>query len=106
MTLDLRHVRQAADREAEELPVESTSDRLANRCLSDTRGTDETDDLALNRTSELADGEEFQDAVLDVLESVVVLVEDALGVGNGVVFFGVDTPGDLYARVSFRSEKK
>ena len=95
MTLDLRHVRQATNREAEELPVESPSDRLANRRLSDTWGTDETDDLALNRTAELADSKELQDSVLDVLQPVVVLVEDTLGVGDRVVLTGVLAPRDL-----------
>ena len=95
MTLDLRHVRQATDGEAEELPVESPSDRLANRSLSDTRGTNETDDLAFDCTSELADSEEFQDAVFDVLEAIVIFVKSFSGMCNRVIFPRVLTPGDL-----------
>jgi hypothetical protein len=36
----------------------------------------ETNDLALDSAAELADGEELEDTVLDILKTVVVLVEE------------------------------
>jgi hypothetical protein len=37
MTFDFCNIRQTTNREAEELPIQSTSDTLANTCLADTR---------------------------------------------------------------------
>ena len=99
MSLDLRNVRETSNRETEELPVERASDRLANRRLSHTRWTNETDDLALNRTPELADSQEFQDAVLDILEAIVVLVENLLRIRDRIVLARVLTPWDLRGRM-------
>lgn len=48
MTLNLRNVRQPANRESEELPPESPSDRLANRRLAHTWRTGQANDLALH----------------------------------------------------------
>lgn len=59
MTLDLCNIRQATNREAEELPVERMGNRLPDRRLADTRRADETDDLALDRSTKLANGQEL-----------------------------------------------
>jgi len=74
MALDLGDIGQTTNREPEELPLQCSSDRLSDRCLSDTRGTDKTDDLAFHSSAKLSDGQEFQNPVLDVLQSVVVLI--------------------------------
>ena len=95
MTFDLSDVRQATNREPEELPVQRMRNRLADRGLADARRADKTDDLAFDGTAELTDSEELEDAVLDVLQPIVVLVEDALGIGDRVVLTGVLAPRDL-----------
>ena len=95
MALDLRDVRQPAHREPEELPVQRARDGLADRGLAHAGRAGEADDLALHRPAELAHGKELEDAVLDVLQPVVVLVEDTLGVGDRVVLTGVLAPRDL-----------
>lgn len=59
MTLDLCNIRQATNGEAEELPVERMGNRLPDRRLADTRRADETDDLALDRSTKLANGQEL-----------------------------------------------
>ena len=87
MSFYLRYVCQATDGEAEELPVQSTSDRLANGRLANTRRTDKADDLAFDCTAELANSEELQNTILDVLETVVVLIKDRLSVGDRVVLW-------------------
>lgn len=74
MTFDLCNVRKATNGETEELPIECASDRLADGGFPDTGRTHETDDLTLDRTSELADRKELQDAVLDVLQAIMVFV--------------------------------
>ncbi len=80
MSLDLCNVRQTANRETEELPVERASDRLANGRFSHTRRTNETDDLAFHRATELANREELEDTILDILQAVMILVKDLLRV--------------------------
>ena len=95
VTLDLRDICQTTDRETEELPIERASDRLANGRLSHARRTNETDDLAFDRTAELANREELEDTILDVLETVVILVKNLLRVSDRVVLAGVLTPRNL-----------
>ena len=80
MSLDFGNIGQATNGEAEELPVERTSNGLANGRLSNTRGASETNNLALDRSSEFTHSKEFKDTILDVLEAVVVFVEDFDGV--------------------------
>ena len=82
MAFDLGYVCQAADGEAEELAVQRACNGLADRGLSDTRWSDEAEDLALDGSAELADGKELEDAVLDVFETIVILIEYLLGVAN------------------------
>ena len=95
MTFDFGDIRQSTDRETEELPVKRASDRLANGRLSHARRTNETDDLAFDRTAELANREELEDTILDVLETVVILVKNLLRVSDRVVLAGVLTPRNL-----------
>ena len=100
MSLDFRNIREATHRETEKLSIESACDRLADRCLADTGRTNKTNDLALNGPAQLSNCKELKDAVLDILQTVVVLVEHTLRVRDGVIFFGVDAPGDLYISMS------
>jgi hypothetical protein len=79
VTLDLRHIPQATHTDAVKLPVERPRDRLGNRRLSDSGRSDQAEDLTLDGPSEFADGEELENAVLDVRQTVVVLVEDLDG---------------------------
>lgn len=87
MPLDLGHIRQTANRESEELSVQRTRDGLSYARLPNTWWTNETDDLTLDGAAELAHSEKLEDAVFDVRESVVILVEDFDGVLDGKVFF-------------------
>ena len=50
--------------------------RAAERGLADAGRADEAEDRALLVLLQLADGEVLEDALLDLLEAVVVLVED------------------------------
>ena len=95
VTLDLGDVGQTTDRKPEELPLQGSGDRLSNRRLSNTRRTNETYDLAFHGSAKLSDSQELQNSVLNVLQSVVVLIQDALGIDDRVVFLGMLTPRDL-----------
>ena len=75
---DLRFVAHAAERQPHELAVHRARDRLGERGLADSRRAGERQDRRLRLLDQRADGEELEDAVLDLLEAVVVLVEDRL----------------------------
>ena len=79
---DFRLVVHAAERHAHEFAVHGARDRLAERGLADAGRADEAQDRRLALRRELAHGEIFDDAPLDLVEVVMVLVEDAPRLGD------------------------
>ena len=77
MAADLRLVAHAAERDAHELAVHRARDRLAERRLADAGRADEAEDRPLHVALQLPDREVLDDALLDLVEVVVVLVEHA-----------------------------
>ncbi len=80
---DLRLVAHAADRDALELAAHRVGDRAAERRLADAGRADEAEDRRARVGLELAHGEELEDAVLDLLDVVVVVVEHLARVASG-----------------------
>src|SRR5690606_24631141 len=76
---NLRLVVHAAQACAHELEPDRPRDALAERRLAYARRADEAQDRAAAFRIELAHGEVLEDAPLDLLEAVVVLVEDLAG---------------------------
>ena len=82
MAADFRFVADAAERDADELAVHRARDRLAERGLADARRADEAEDrpLDLRRRAlphlQLLHRQVLDDALLDLVEVVVILVED------------------------------
>ena len=76
---DFGFVAHAAERQADELAVHRAGDRLGERRLADSGRPGEGEDGRLGLLDEGADGEELEDALLDLLEPVVIFVEDLLG---------------------------
>ena len=72
-------VAHAAERQANELAPERPGDALAKRGLADTRWTGEAEDRAAAVVLQAAHGQVVENAVLDLLEVVVVLVQNPLG---------------------------
>ena len=85
---DLGLVAHAAERDADELAAQGAGDRAAERGLAGARRADEAEDRPLGVVLQLAHGEELEDAVLDLLEVVVVLVEHLAGVRDVEVVLG------------------
>ena len=96
MAADLGLVAHAAEREAHELPVQRAGDGLRERGLPDARRPDEADDRALRLLDELADRQELEDPLLDLLEAVVVVVQDLLGAGQVLGLAGGLLPGHAH----------
>ena len=61
--------------------------------LADTRRADQADDLALDIRIELADGQNFQNALLDLFQTIVVMVQHLAGMGLVQIVLGKDVPG-------------
>ena len=101
---DLGLVTHAAERQAHELAVHRARDRLGQRGLADARRADEGEDGRLRLLDQRAHREELEDAVLDLLEAVVVLVEHLFGVLEIAVLLGLlvprhrDQPVEVVAR--------
>src|SRR5262249_13176938 len=79
---DLRLVVRAAEAYAHELAPGRLRDRLAERGLADAGRADEAKDGTAAGRIELPHREVFEDAALDLLEAVVVLVEHAARFGD------------------------
>ena len=76
---DLGLVVDAAQAHAHELAAHGPRDALAQRGLAHAGRADEGQDGAADRVRERAHGEVLEDALLDLLQAVVVLVEDDRG---------------------------
>src|SRR5204863_9206951 len=79
MTADFRLVADAAERQPHELAVHRPRDRLRQRGLADSRRSGEGEDRRLRLLDQRAHGEELEDALLDLLQPVMIFVEDLLG---------------------------
>ena len=88
MPANLRLVANAAQREAHELAAHRTRDRSSERGLAGSRRPDEAQDRSLGIVLQLAHREEFEDALLDLVEVVMIFVKDRAGVLDIEVVLG------------------
>jgi hypothetical protein len=92
MAADLRLVAHAAERRPHEVAPHGTGDRAPERGLADARRPDEAQDRALRLGRELAHREVLEDAVLHLLEVVVVVVEDPARLAQLELVLGLGGP--------------
>ena len=95
MPADLGLVADAAQREPHELAVGGASDGLAQRRLAHAGRSDQAEDGALHVVLQLADRQILENALLHLLEAVVVLLQHALGVLDVEVVLGLLGPGQV-----------
>ena len=95
MSADLRFVPNAAERNPHELPVHRARDGLAERRLTDAWGSDEAEDRPLHVSFELTDREILDDALLDLVEIVVILVENPARLDRIETILGALVPRHL-----------
>ena len=95
MAPDLGLVMHAAERQPHEFAARGARDRLAERGLAHAGRADEAQDRALAVRLQLAHGEIFEDALLDLGQAVMVLVEDAARFGDIDALLGELRPGQL-----------
>ena len=96
---DLGLVAHAAERHAHELAPGRARHALAERGLADARRPDEAQDRRLDLVDALLHREVLEDAVLDLVQPVVVLVEHLLGEGEVVLDLGLLRPRQVDQRV-------
>ena len=98
---DLRLVPDAAQGHLHELPVDGLRDGAHDGGLADAGRADEAQDrpahdgVLLRLVPKSQDGQVFDDALLDLLEAVVVLVQDLPGAFDIQVVLGILAPGQV-----------
>jgi len=95
MPADLGLVADAAEREAHEFAARRARDRLREARLADAGGAHEAEHRALELLRERLHGEVLEDALFDLLEAIVILFEDVLGLFEIVALFALVVPGEL-----------
>ena len=103
---DLGLVPHAPQREPHELAVEGAGDRAAQRRLAHARRPDETEDRALQALLQGVDREELEDALLDLLDVVVVLVQDLARAVDVLGVLGNVAPGKAGHPVEVRADDR
>ena len=93
MATNLRLVAHAAQRHAHVVAADGAGDRAAEAGLADARRSDEAEDRRAQAIAgQLAHGDVLEDALLDLLQSVVVFVEDARRLEQIEPVLGFDRP--------------
>ena len=92
MAADLGLVVHAAQGDALELAAEGAGDRAAQRGLAHARRSDKAEDRALHVGLEFEHAEVVEDAILDLLQLVVILVEDLFGLADVDLLAGALRP--------------
>ena len=92
VSANLGLVVQAAQRDASELALERPGHRFAERRLADTRRAVQAQDRRLQVALELDDGQMFQNAVLHLVQTEMVVIEPLLGVVQVQIVFRIAFP--------------
>ena len=94
VTADLGLVAHAAERHAHEVAAGRLRDRLAERGLADAGRSDQAQDRAGQLVGALLHGEILDDALLDLLQAVVIRVEGLLGLPEVLLDLRLLVPRD------------
>ena len=78
MAADLRLVMNPSQADAHELSAERARNGFAERRLADAGRTDETQDRSTRFLLQFPHGEMFENALFDLFETIMVLIEDLL----------------------------
>ena len=99
MATDLGLVAHAAERHANELAAGGAGHALAERGFAHARRPDQAEDGRLDLVDALLHREVLEDAVLDLVEAVVVFVEHLLGEGQVLLDLGLLRPRQVDQRI-------
>src|SRR5262245_35572467 len=93
MSPNFRFITHATQCKPHKLATRSAGDGHSQRRFADAWGTHETENGTFGLFDELAHRKKFKDAILDLLKSVVVFVEDLFGQFDVAVFARPLFPG-------------
>ena len=94
MAADLGLVPHPAQGDAHEAAAHGAGDGLAERGLAHAGRTHEAEDGAADLVDQLLHGQVLEDPLLGLLQPVVILVEDPLGLGDLQLVLGLLVPGE------------
>ena len=101
---DLGFVVHAAEGDAHQLAVGRRGDALGDAGLAGPRRADQAQKPALYVRAQLPDGQVFQNALLDLVEAEVIVVQFLAGLLDVDGLLGRDAPGDLEAHVQITAQ--
>src|SRR5229473_151289 len=93
MAANFSLIAHAAERDTNEFAAGGVADGHGERGLAHARRSDEAKDGAFGIFYELAYGKEFEDALFDFIEAVMLVVENFFGGFDVTDFFGTLLPG-------------
>src|SRR5215469_7825943 len=93
MATNFRFVTDSTERQADEFAPERARDRAAERSLAGSRGSNEAQNRSLAVLLELAYRKELENALFDLVQIVMVLVEDFARIGDIEIVLGRNAPG-------------
>ena len=93
MAANFGFVAHAAEGDADKFAAGGVADGHGERSLANARRSDEAEDGAFRILDELANGEEFEDALFDLFEAVVLVIENFFGGLDVANFLGALFPG-------------
>ncbi len=96
VTADFRFIAHATQGHTHELAVGGARDALPQRGLADTRRPHQTKNRSAQLLDPLLYSEVLDDALFDLIEPVVILVQDLLGPGNVLDDLGPLLPRHLH----------
>ena len=103
---DLSLIPHAAEAQTDILAVQAFGDGAGDAGLADARRADEADDLAFDVRGQLTDGQHLEDAVLDLLQAVVVTIQHPLGLGDVQIILREGVPWQVEAGIQIGADDR
>ena len=103
---DIGLVMDAAQGDSGHIPVQSPGDAGGHGGLADAGRAHQAENLGRQLRRHLADGENLQNPLLDLLQAEVVLVQDLTGGADVHPLLGAGVPGELQAGVEIRPQHR
>ena len=97
---DLRFVAHAAERQPDIFLVQGFRDRVTDRSLSCAGRSHQTQDRSRSAAGQLPDGEELEDSVFDLGQTIVIPVQDLLCADKVVAVTAGFIPGESQQRLN------
>ena len=106
MTADLGFVPHAAQTDAHIFAAKAFGDGARNTGLANARRAYQTDDLCLHVRCQLAHGQHFQNAVLDLFQAVVVPIQNLLGAVDIQIIHGHGVPRQIQTGIQIGTDDR